>query len=388
MISLRYALVNALETLCRMVPLPCKTRLVRIGNPGRQAPVFLTCNYHLTVERVKRALEGMDCYLLVANSRGVNVWCAATGGLLGDHDVISALKLSGIGDLVDHRDVILPQLAAPGVEASNVHHKTGWRILWGPVYAQDIAAFIAGQGHKPPEMHQVHFSWQQRVEMAVAWAFPISIVVLLISAALWRQALVPLLLLSWGLSLALFLCFPLYARWLVPRQRKGKESWLTFERGGLQAILWAVCWLGLLAYAALYDTLTWGFALRWGAATLLLTLLLTADLTGCTPLHKSGLQEDRLLTVVLDPTRCKGAGFCEQVCPRGCFTVDHKSRTAYLSDPARCVRCGACIVQCPFDALHFVDDRGSVIPPQTIRRYKLNLMGKRAVDGVADRGDE
>ena len=122
----RFLGVNILETLLRVLPFSCKPGLLRIGNPGRNSPVLLTCNYHLTVERVKRALKGMDVYLLVANSRGINVWCAATGGLFTNHDVISALKTSGIEESVDHRDVILPQLAATGAESRTVQRKTGW----------------------------------------------------------------------------------------------------------------------------------------------------------------------------------------------------------------------------------------------------------------------
>jgi len=54
----KYIIVNIMETLLRVFPFPCKTGLVRIGKPDRRAPVFLTCNYHLTVQRVKRALKG------------------------------------------------------------------------------------------------------------------------------------------------------------------------------------------------------------------------------------------------------------------------------------------------------------------------------------------
>ncbi|MFQ6117255.1 MAG: copper oxidase, partial [Candidatus Bipolaricaulia bacterium] len=121
---LKYIVANILETLLRGFPFPCRPGLVKIGNPDRDSPVFLTCNYHLTVERVKRALKGLDCYLLVANSRGINVWCAAAGGHFTNHDVISALKTSGIEELVDHRDVVLPQLAAPGIELKVIKQKT------------------------------------------------------------------------------------------------------------------------------------------------------------------------------------------------------------------------------------------------------------------------
>ncbi|MFQ5835809.1 MAG: HgcAB-like fusion protein, partial [bacterium] len=169
---LKYVIVNILETLLRVSPFPCKTGLIKIGHPDSSSPVFLTCNYHLTVERVKRALKGIDCYLLVANSRGINVWCAATGGHFTNHDVISVLKTSGIEELVDHRNVILPQLAATGIETKTVQRKTGWKIIWGPVYAKDIPAFIESKFRKTPEMREVEFPWAKRIEVAVAWAFP------------------------------------------------------------------------------------------------------------------------------------------------------------------------------------------------------------------------
>ncbi len=38
------------------------------------------------------------------------------------------------------------------------------------------------------------------------------------------------------------------------------------------------------------------------------------------------------------------------------------------------------LVQCPMDALSFEDENGARVEPETIRRFKLNLLGKRAVD--------
>jgi CO dehydrogenase/acetyl-CoA synthase gamma subunit (corrinoid Fe-S protein) len=70
---LKYLVVNILETLLRVLPIPCKVGLKKIGKPNRTSPVFLTCNYHLTEKRVQRALRKIDCYLLVANSHGHNV---------------------------------------------------------------------------------------------------------------------------------------------------------------------------------------------------------------------------------------------------------------------------------------------------------------------------
>ncbi|MFN2231659.1 MAG: HgcAB-like fusion protein [Anaerolineae bacterium] len=385
MASLRYVLINVLETLLRMLPLPRKTGVIAIGHPDRHSPVLLTCNYHLTVERVKKALRGLDCYLLVANSRGVNVWCAAAGGLFTHHDVISALKTSGIEDLVEQREVILPQLAAAGIEARQVREQTGWRVIWGPVYARDVPAFLQDPRHKPPAMRQVSFPLWDRVEMAAAWAFPISAVAALVLLFVWRAALWPLVLLVWGIALLAFASFPLYARRLNVKHDRVGLVFFDFGRGGIQLILWGLCVLVLVALALLSDSFGWGDVLRWGVATLVLVVIVSIDLSGSTPVLKSGLQGDRLLRVRLDTDKCKGAGACEQVCPRNCFEVDRQEHTATMPGAERCVQCGACIVQCPFDALAFADPTGGVIPPETIRRFKLNMMGERRRSGMEER---
>jgi ferredoxin len=376
---LTFLVVTIAETLLRVLPLPYKTGLIRIGNPDRNAPVLLTCNYHLTVERVKRSLKGIDAWLLVANSRGINVWCASTGGLLTNHDVISVLKVSGIEGLLDHRDLIMPGLAATGVESKVIKKKTGWKVIWGPVYAKDIPAFIKNKLQGTPQMRETSFSPMQRIEMAVAWAFPISIILAIFMIPFWREAVFPLTLLVWGLSLLIFLSFPLYSQWLSPEGKRIGLIFLDFGRGGFQLILWGVTIVGLIAYSIAVGDFTWGFILRWGLTTFIIVLLLSIDLMGSTPVYKSGLHGDRLLKVVLDEGKCEGAGLCEQVCPRNCYEIDRDRHIAKIPRASRCVKCGACIVQCPFDALYFKNPKGEIITPETIRRFKLNLMGKRLV---------
>jgi NAD-dependent dihydropyrimidine dehydrogenase PreA subunit len=382
--GLRRAWIEVLQTLLRMLPFPCRTGLQTLGRPDRSSPVFLTGNFGLTVERVKRALSGIDGYLLVANSRGVNVWCAATGGLLTHHDVVSVLKTSGIASRVDHRRVILPQLAATGVEGRVIREKTGWKVVWGPVDADAIPT-VLGQGMKAsPGMRHVRFPWRARLEMAVAWAFPISLLACLL-APLWPEGALPLAALVWGVSLLLFLAFPLYQRRLRPRAPRVGFVFFDFGQRGILLLLWVGFVLALLGYAELTGGVPFTFTLRWGLASLVVLFILGLDLSGSTPVYKSGLHEDRLLAIELDEERCKGAGFCETVCPKDVFEVDHHRKLARLPRAGQCVQCGACIVQCPFDALFFRSPEGSVIEAETVRRFKLNLIGTRKVD-VRERG--
>ncbi|MBL7073831.1 4Fe-4S binding protein [candidate division KSB1 bacterium] len=372
-----YIVVNVVEILLRVVPLPCRAGLVKIGNPERHSPVFLTCNYHLTVERVKRALKGVDCYLLVANSRGINVWCAAADGHFTNHDVISVLKTSGIEELVDHRNVIMPQLAATGVEAKIIHKKSGWKTIWGPVYAKDIPLFIQNNLKKTPEIREVEFPLTQRIELAASWAFPISIFLALIIIPFWPEAIFPIILMIWGLSFLIFMSFPLYSRWLSSEGKRIGLIFFDFGRGGFQLILWCLLIIGIIAYSHLFVEFSWGFIFRWGFISFIVVLVLSLDLMGSTPVYHSGLHEDRLLKVILDEKKCRGAGFCEQVCPRNCYGVDSNRHMAAMPKTERCVQCGACIVQCPFNALYFKNPKGEIILPDTIRKFKLNLLGKR-----------
>jgi NAD-dependent dihydropyrimidine dehydrogenase PreA subunit len=382
--NVNFFVISIVQTLLRLLPFPCKTGLVKIGNPGRDAPVLLTGNFRLTVERVRRALEGIDAYLLVANSGGVNVWCAATGGHLTNHDVISVLKTSGVGNLVDHRRVILPQLAATGIESKIVHQKTGWRVVWGPVYATSIPRFLSGGLEKSPYMRTVRFPWPQRLEMAVAWAFPISVLSLLV-LPFWQEGVLPLVGFVWGCAFIIFLSFPLYEARLRTTETHVGFIFFDFGKQAVPLFLWVLLMLGFVSYSMLAGEFSWWLVFRWGFSSLIVLLILGLDLMGSTPIYKSGLHEDRLLRIELDAQLCKGAGFCEQVCPTNVFRIDHDRRLAFLPRAEQCVQCGACVVQCPFDALHFRSRNGEVLAPDTIRRFKLNLLGNRVKEGVKGR---
>ncbi|MBI4518091.1 MAG: 4Fe-4S binding protein [Deltaproteobacteria bacterium] len=357
-------LAEIAEAAFRLVPIPVSPGLRVIGKPDRMSPVLLTGNYDLSVRRLRRALRGLDAYLLVANSRGINVWCAASGGHLGTPQVVTALKLAALEQRVEHREIIVPQLAATGIEAKEVRRRTGWIVRFGPADAKDIPAYLAAGRDKTRAMREVRFSARQRVEMAAMWATPMS----LIAAVPGCHHLSGVLALIWGLALAVFF---LYER--LPLPERGRQALVA-----LSAVVTANVVL------ALAGALTPLAAALWSLAAIAVTGLLTFDYAGSSPTAAAGALEDKAFRVVLDTDRCTGAYTCWAVCPEGVFEKQPELHQVARVHTDRCIRCGACIVQCPQDALAFEAADGRRVEPDVIRRFKLNLLGKRARPSPAD----
>jgi NAD-dependent dihydropyrimidine dehydrogenase PreA subunit len=374
---LKYGFFYLLETILRFVPLPQKTGLIKIGHPDRNSPVFLTGNYHLTVLKVKRALRGMDAFLLVANSHGINVWCASAGGHLTHHEVISALKLSHIEDLVDHREVILPQLAACGIEARIVRKRTGWKVLWGPVYAHNIPAYMESGLEKTSGASEVRFPWIERLEMAVAWASWMSVVLFLILSIVKIQSLIPSIILVWTLSILIFSALPVYLPFVNPRDREKKAKIGRVRRTAFLSVLILINVMVIMTYSLLKAEFTPSFLLYWGILSTVTIFLLGSDLAGSTPHMISETREEKDFEVFVDEDMCHGTGICEEVCPRLCFSIDPGKQKALIEHPDKCICCGACIVQCPCDALLFKDREGEAILPDYVRKHRVGFSGKR-----------
>ena len=337
--------------LCRWLPRAASTGLFRIGDPDEDSPVLVTANFSLTVARVRRALRGRSVWLLVANSGGINVWCAAAGGLLTHHRVIDAVKTSGLADRVAHRRLILPALSAPGVEIEPIREATGFQTRFGPVSARDVPAYLDGGEKKPEAMRRFDFGFAHRADMFLSMNLPVYLAVAVVLAVFWPQHLLGYTLLFWSAVAFLYVFLS-----VIP----GKTGW---GQALLSAALFGLVWAGVDG-ARLGDPLAHR---GWLLATFAIFLAAGLDLAGTASprksdpemwMHRLGLgsfggmlSERDLGTITLDRERCRGCGSCLDICPIGVFGEPDPERKTTFRDRSACFACHACVTQCPEDAL-------------------------------------
>ncbi|HMM21048.1 MAG TPA: mercury methylation corrinoid protein HgcA [Selenomonadales bacterium] len=140
--------------------------LYGVGNPDANSLVLVSANYKMSFDRLRSELKGLDLWILVLDTRGVNVWCAAGKGTFGTEELVHRISQVRLPEIVTHRALIVPQLGAPGVSAHKVLKLSGFRVLYGPVRAADVPAFI-GRGLKATAaMREVRFDMRDRLVLA------------------------------------------------------------------------------------------------------------------------------------------------------------------------------------------------------------------------------
>ena len=137
--------------------------LYALGEPGRDADVLVTANYKLSFDILRRELRGLAAWVLVLDTKGINVWCAAGKGTFGTDELVRRITEARLSEVVAHRRVIVPQLGAVGVRAGDVQKCTGFRVSFGPVEARDIPAYIAAGYKKTAAMRTIRFPLLDRL---------------------------------------------------------------------------------------------------------------------------------------------------------------------------------------------------------------------------------
>ncbi|KAB3526333.1 acetyl-CoA synthase subunit gamma [Alkaliphilus serpentinus] len=139
------------------------TGVYAVGTPHKESPILVTANYKLTLDQLRRELKNLNLWILVIDTKGINVWCAAGKGSFSAEEIIYQVKKNQLDELVNHRRLILPQLSAPGVAAHEIFKYTGFKGEFGPIRASDIKSYIENGFKATGEMRRVTFTLKERL---------------------------------------------------------------------------------------------------------------------------------------------------------------------------------------------------------------------------------
>jgi acetyl-CoA decarbonylase/synthase complex subunit gamma len=137
--------------------------LYALGTPTSADPVVVTANYKMTYDIIRRTLNGRNIWLLVLETYGINVWCAAGKGTFGTDELVKRIDETGLAGVVAHRRLILPILGATGVAAHEVTRRTGFSVSYGTIRAANMPEYLDNGMVTTPEMQELTFSLYERL---------------------------------------------------------------------------------------------------------------------------------------------------------------------------------------------------------------------------------
>jgi len=263
--------------------------LYALGSPAATDTVVVTANYKMTYDIIRRTLHGRNIWLLVLETYGINVWCAAGKGTFGTCELVHRVTSSRLAEMVSHRRLILPILGAPGVAAHEVAKRTGFTVSYGTIRADDLPVFLDNGMLTTTAMREMSFSTYERLIL-----IPVELVQALKSIVLAGGGLFLLFallngtaagvtaILAWsGASLTGIVAGPLLLPWLPGRSFSVK--------GAVAGLAWGVLFC-LLAGGS-----TWSTAVLVAAFLALpaVSAFYTLNFTGCTPFtSRSGVKKE------------------------------------------------------------------------------------------------
>ncbi|THB64430.1 MAG: hypothetical protein D6E12_14920 [Desulfovibrio sp.] len=290
-----------------------------VGEPDKDSAVLVTANYGLTFSAIRKELAGEDLWLLVLDTRGINVWCAAGKELFSTHEAAYRVQECGLERVVAHRELVMPQLGATGVSARELKKLCGFGVKWGPVRAGDIKEYLHADKVATQAMRSVDFPMIERFKLLPVELYQLRKLSVWIVAALflisglagtfyslgaaWQRGLMSALAYFAGV-LGGAVAAPLLLPWLPGRALALK--------GGLTGLV-----LGAAVAALFQATLGW-----WGMCSLALfsmavSSFLAMNFTGATPYTSpSGVEKEmrrfmpvQALALLLSLAGWIGAGY-------------------------------------------------------------------------------
>lgn len=258
--------------------------LYAVGGPTPDSPVFVTANYTLSFDALRSMLADIDSYILVLDTHGVNVWCAAGKGTFGTEELVRRIEAAQLHRIVSHRRLVLPQLGAPGVAANEVKRRSGFKVEYGPVRASDLPAYLEAH-HATPDMRRVRFHLRDRLKL-IPVEFVHILVPMVVAAALVALIVGPLAAAATVAALlAGAVLFPILLPWLPTHDFSSKG----FVLGWLVVLPFALA--TSLVRSAGWQSGTLGLAMMLALPPV--TAFLALNFTGSTPFtSKSGVKRE------------------------------------------------------------------------------------------------
>lgn len=172
--------------------------LYAVGHPDNSSQVLVSANYKLTFDTLRKELNGLNLWLLILDTDGVNVWCSAGKGTFSTAELLKRIALTGLTSIVEHKTLILPQLCASGVNANDVQKRSGFHVIYGPIRAEDIKEFLSSDMKTTEKMRTVRFNMWDRFILtpiefiqAAKYSIPVFAVLFLINLFAARPIALP-----------------------------------------------------------------------------------------------------------------------------------------------------------------------------------------------------
>lgn len=268
--------------------------LYAIGTPGADSPVLVTANYKMSYDILRRNLSGRNMWLLVLETFGVNVWCAAGKGSFGTDELVSRINRSGLHSVVKHRRLLLPILGAPGVAAHQVAKRTGFSVCYATIRAEDLPEFLDHNMTTTPGMREITFTTYERLVLV-----PVEIVLTLRSIAIFGGAIFLSAFAAYSFPTAA-IAFAAYVGAVLTGVAITPVllPWIPGRSFAIKGALAGFCWLAVIFLSA--DGKNWGVMTTMAALLSLpaISAFYALNFTGCTTYtSRSGVKKEMRLGI-------------------------------------------------------------------------------------------
>lgn len=263
--------------------------LYAIGRPTADDPVLVTANYKMSYDIIRHALAGRTVWLLVLETYGINVWCAAGKGTFGTGELVRRVMATRLAEVVSHRRLLLPILGAAGVAAHQVAQRCGFSVSYAAIRAADLPEYLDSGMVTTPAMQRLTFTFYERLVLV-----PVELVLALKHVAAIGGVLLLLVAALGGLPAGVAALFA-YAGAVVTGIVIGPLllPWLPGRSFSLKGVIAGLLWSG--AFYLLAGGRAWGVPVTMAVFLALPAVsgFHTLNFTGCsTYTSRSGVKKE------------------------------------------------------------------------------------------------